>query len=217
MATGQLYTGQTNCACPTGDLPAPALQTCGKSIGQIVRFAVMKASGTEPFDGTLGNDITLSADWATKLALSGADKLVLSPLFANSTVTGGEMQVEGENDNTTVGGSGRKTRHTDVVLSGSFYDMTADNIQALAEILNCNDQMKFFLVNSDGTLFHVATTAPATNTDMIPSTLTFFNAQNTDGLNASTSNGFTIKFRAEDFMYIESVDLSSFILSIDNP
>ena len=216
MATAKLFNGQSNCACPTGDLPTMALQSCGDDIGQIVRFAVMKAAGTQPFDGTL-TDITVQADWTTALALAGDDTLRLSPIFAGTTIEGGEAQIQGENDNSTPGGSGLKTNHTDSVLAGTFLSLTADNAQALAEIMNCNEALMFFLVNSEGRTFYVAPTSPAVNTDMIDSTLTWMNGFNSGGLNTTTTNAFSIKFKMENLLYIEGADLSSFILDIDNP
>ena len=218
MATAKLFNGQSNCACPTGDLPTMALQSCGDDIGQIVRFAVMKASGTQPFDGTVGFDITVQADWITALAVASSDSVLrLSPIFAGTTIEGGEAQIQGENDNSTPGGSGRKTNHTNSVLAGTFLSLTVDNAQALAEILNCNEALMFLLVNSEGRTFYVAPTSPAVNTDMIGSTLTWMNGVNSGGLNTVTTYAFSIKFKMENLLYIEGVDLSSFILDIDNP
>ena len=108
-------------------------------------------------------------------------------------------------------------RDGDSVLAGTFLSLTADNAQALAEIMNCNEALMFFLVNSEGRTFYVAPTSPAVNTDMIDSTLTWMNGFNSGGLNTTTTNAFSIKFKMENLLYIEGADLSSFILDIDNP
>jgi hypothetical protein len=216
MATAKLYNGQNACACPVGDLPATSLQDCGVSFGQIVRFAVQKAVGANPFDGAV-TFITSQADWTTALSAVGDDKLVLSPIFAGTTLTDGAMNVSGENDNSTPFGAGVKTNHNNTVLAGEFLELTVDNMQSLLEILNCNDSLKFYLVNDAGQVFHVAVVAPATATTAIPATLTTMDGPITDGLNTQTRNLFSIKFKVQDISFVEASDASSFIFNIDNP
>ena len=212
MATiAKQYEG--SCECPSPDLLGTENKKCKKHLLQFVRFAVMKSAGVDPFDGTAGKTITVEADWITAFAAAGDDKLVISPAFSSTTLTGGEMQVVGENSNESAYGAGENSEHTFSVLAGSFKGYDADNIQKLMVMLNCNEALKFFLVNNKNEVFYVADVAAATA--MLSSLSSYLNAPTTQGLNTLTEVPFAIKFEADVISYMDSVNLP-FIRRIDN-
>lgn len=70
--------GAASCGDCDSDLVALGAEKCDDvQYGtQIVRIFVQKLSGTQ-FDGSVGNDVNEEADWDTKLAATGDDKIVI--------------------------------------------------------------------------------------------------------------------------------------------
>jgi hypothetical protein len=89
-------------ACP---LPAALVSvpetTCAVRFDQISKIAFQKIQTTPSFTTTT---ILVKATWTPLLAASDDTKLVLSPLLNNLVIPASELNAEGGNDNTTIGG-----------------------------------------------------------------------------------------------------------------
>lgn len=210
------YKGRGACDCPPGDLSDVTRDdNCTKPIGQIVAVALQKKSGTLLFDGSTTN-ITDPADWTTALGLTGADKLILTPVFGGAQIVDGVMNVNGENDNASPFGAGTKTNHNLSVLNANFLNLSLENEQALMEALNCSgpSPYKAWLINDAGQAIFAAVDGAGTEQDGIPVAFTKMDGPTTEGFNSETINAFQIKFRVPDISFRQSVDVSSFIFSI---
>ena len=86
------------CSCAT-DLASVTNEPCSATPygNQIVKMFLQKMTGVG-FDGTVGNDITIEADWDTKIAASGDDKIMIIPNIAGAVKESVEPNIEEGND-----------------------------------------------------------------------------------------------------------------------
>ena len=92
-----------SCSCPLptaiGDITP---NTCPDNFGQIQKVIFQRRGFV--FDGTVGKDITLLADWQALQVAADDTKIQVSPFAYNSIITAGESITNGGGDNTTLNG-----------------------------------------------------------------------------------------------------------------
>jgi hypothetical protein len=136
-----------SCNCP---LPAAisdlTASTCGENWGQIQKVIIQRRGDT--FDGTLGNDITVLADWQTRTGAADDTKAVITPFVYNAIVTAGESITNGGGDNTTLGGEVELVGVNPSVFAGMFQSLTSAQIAEL-QTLNCENSLGVYFVTQD--------------------------------------------------------------------
>lgn len=86
------------CSCDDNVVSVPNTKCVATDYGnQIVAIFYQKMEG-EAFDGTSGNDITVEADWDTKLVADGVDRIGLIPYLTGAERPSQTGNVESDND-----------------------------------------------------------------------------------------------------------------------
>src|SRR6056300_1371793 len=92
-----------SCSCPLptaiGDITP---NSCPDNFGQIQKVIFQRRGFV--FDGTVGKDITLLADWQALQVAVDDTKVQVSPFTYNAIITAGESITNGGGDNTTLNG-----------------------------------------------------------------------------------------------------------------
>lgn len=133
-----------SCLC-TDPLQSPANVKCdaGDYGNQIVIIVCQKMSGTD-FDGTSGNNITVEADWNTKIAADDDDRLVLFKNLSNGVMPATDPNVE-EGNAVAYGG-------TDVIdqmreINAELKYFTPSDLAKLDQIA-CWDQVRIWFITN---------------------------------------------------------------------
>jgi len=137
-----------SCQCPNptpiGDIPA---QTCPENINQIQKIAVQRTG--DKFDGTSGNDITLLADWQTRLSAVDNTHIVVTPFVHEAIITAGEAITNGGGDNSTLNGESELVGVNPSQFTGMFKSLSKEVKQALFS-LRCETGLVVYFFNEDG-------------------------------------------------------------------
>ena len=132
------------CANPLNDVcsdPCDAVQYGN----QIVKIFAQKMSGAD-FDGTLNNDISLAADWATKIGAVTDEKIALICNLSGSVRSSTEPTVDEGND-VPYGGSEVIERPQEITFDLKYFNQAT--FQSLDEVA-CWGKVRFwFLDNKD--------------------------------------------------------------------
>jgi hypothetical protein len=119
------------CPKPTA-LTAIPDNDCGMKFDQIVRLALQRRQSTPSFDGT--DLITVEATWDALKALTTAEKVVMSPIFAGMVIPPSEGAEEGGNDNSTVNGIPQYLGENPVKVTGEFRNLKSTVKAALDKL-----------------------------------------------------------------------------------
>lgn len=128
------------CSCPLPTaLTAVGTFDCPEKLDQVVRLAFQRKQATPTFDGTAGNDITVEADWNTRIAAVDNTKIVLSPFISGLTFPNSESIVNGGGDNTTVFGLPEYQGEGNITVEATLKDAPANIVDAL-DLLSCESK-----------------------------------------------------------------------------
>lgn len=144
-----------NCPLPSAIASIPAID-CPTSFGQIQKIGLQRVG--DAFDGTLGNDITLLADWQTRTSAVDDTKIVVSPFMVEFAIAPGDAITIGGGDNTTLNGESQLVGVNPSSVTAKIQQAPADVIQALMD-LRCEKSLVVYLFNDAGKIiaFEVAT------------------------------------------------------------
>lgn len=101
------YDPFAGCPLPTA-LATVTDSACPLRLDQIVALGIKRKGATAAFTttGSASTLITTSAAWTTLTSATDSTKLILTPAFAEFVIPESEPVIEGENDNSTIGGLG---------------------------------------------------------------------------------------------------------------
>jgi hypothetical protein len=137
------------CSCAT-DLASVTNEPCGATPygNQIVKIFLQKQTGLG-FDGTVGSDITLEADWDSKIAAAGDDKIMIIPNIAGAVKESVEPNIEEGNDVPYDGADLIDRQHT------ITFDLKYLTEASFAEIdqLSCPVKYRLFYLDNEGYLW----------------------------------------------------------------
>jgi len=122
--------GQFNpfvCPLPAA-LTTPPDTTCPVRFDQIIGVALHRIAGGKAFSAST---ILASATWTPLLAATDNTKVVLTPAFSGFTLPTSEVTIEGENDNSTIGGLGIVEGGNVVRPTGMFRNKSAVAMKAI--------------------------------------------------------------------------------------
>ena len=123
------------CDCPLpAALTALTAVTCKTKFDQIVRMGIQRVSTTTPFNGGLGDDIEVEADWTSRMALADSDKIIITPFFTSLVFPVSESILSGGGDNTTVNGLPEYQGESNVAVEGVFKDLPDVQVQELDDL-----------------------------------------------------------------------------------
>ena len=144
-----------DCNCPLdGVLESIPSADCPFNIKQIQKLAFVVFNNGN-FDGTAGNDITLKADWDTRLTAVDSTKQVITPFVGGDiTITAGEPITNGGGDNSTLGGITEVNGFNPSSFTARWDSLTPAQEEAFKK-LNCYDKIGLgvIFINQDGDLF----------------------------------------------------------------
>jgi len=136
-----------NCSCPAptaiGDITA---QTCGENLDQIQKI-IFQRSGYE-FDGTIGKDITLLADWQTVTGAAGDTKAQITPFVYSAAIAAGDAITNGGGDNSTLNGIAELVGANASSFTGIFKSLNAASITELVAYACENDLVAYFVTKN---------------------------------------------------------------------
>ena len=149
----------STCDCPLSTaIQTIATSECQEHFGQIQRV-ILQRRGND-FDGTAGNDITVLADWQTRIAAADDTKAQPTPLFVNGIITPGDKITNGGGDNSTLNGEIELTGINQSIFSGEFKGLTAAQIDSLSAYF-CENKLQAYFVTGGGKIIAKATAGVA--------------------------------------------------------
>lgn len=179
-----------NCPLPT-EISDLTQTTCPENFGQIQKVIIQRAG--DVFDGSAGNDITVLADWQTRLAASDDTKAVVTPYVYNAIITAGESITNGGGDNTTLNGEVELVGVNPSTFSAMFQGLNSTQIAEL-QTLNCETSLTVYFITQDGKI--VAKEEPTGSYSGFPVTSFFVGDKSNEGFATKDKNSFSFNMEA---------------------
>lgn len=144
-----------NCPAPSALTEIPQ-EDCGVNLKQIQKIAYQRAG--DGFNTAGVTDITLLADWQTKISASDDTKIVVTPLVGGEPVIEpGEAITTGGGDNSTLNGVAEVEGVNPSSFSCLFKSISATVEKAMKE-LNCEKDLVAYLFLQGGLIACVKVT-----------------------------------------------------------
>lgn len=194
------------CTCPnTSALPTVPTTNCEFNLGQVQKIMIVKPNkviwdaintgGT----GTGGVPVvdavmTDKADWQLRFAAADDTKIVLLPTITSTTIAGGEPNITGQGDNSTINGMGELVGYAPSVLAGEFKGLTSEQIAAIRSI-GCNTELEVYFITDQKQIIG-AKTGNGVTTKGILARLFALGGTTTEGWQAKNINTFSISMEA---------------------
>lgn len=124
---------------------------------QIVALLYQKPGGTE-FDGTSGNDITVSADWQTRLTATGEDKIAAIPYISSATLPAPEDTLAEDND---VAYGGQELEDRKQMITFDLRYLSSTIFDQLDTITNCTGLVDVWFLDNLGWIWGATSTGGA--------------------------------------------------------
>ncbi len=178
------------CNCPNpASLTTINISDCPVDLDQIQKIYFQRQGFI--FDGTVGKDITLLADWQTLVTAGDDTKVVVTPLIGGDPViTAGEAITTGGGDNTTLNGVVETTGTNPSQFSVTFKSLSAEEEKAL-KTLACEGKLGAYFVNRNEQLIvNEVATGEYTGFEVFGNV--FFSDRNNAGF--GTKDTFTMTF-----------------------
>jgi hypothetical protein len=171
-----------SCLC-TDPLQSPANNKCGAlQLGnQIVKVFFQKETGTD-FDGTTGNNVTVEADWQTRLAADDDDRIVIFENLAGAERPSSEPNKE---DGNAVPYGGTEIIDRPQSLTAMFKYLSQDTFAKLNQV-TCWDLTRMWFLDNNNYLWAIDTDGAG-----IPSVSVITGTYQQMGIGTKNSNPFT--------------------------
>jgi hypothetical protein len=135
-----------DCTCPATALTEIPQVTCPENLGQIQKIVFSRAfsfdSGATPSD-----DITVKANWDTKIAASDETKIVVFPTFVEAFESSDSAPVtEGGNDNSTLDGAPIVLGAETPVFTGMMRGVSGVAATAMRKLM-CERDLEVIFIN----------------------------------------------------------------------
>lgn len=173
------------CVC-TDPLQSPDNDKCGAPQygNQIVKIFAQKETGTD-FDGTSGNDITLEADWQTRVAADNDDRIVIFSNIAGAERPSSDPNVE---DGNAVPYGGTEVIDRPQTITGMFKYLSASSFRQLDQVA-CWDLTRIWFLDNNNYLWGFTTTGNG-----IPGVSFITGTYSQAGIGTKNSNPFTVSW-----------------------
>ncbi len=156
---------------------------------QIVKFFFQKKDGAW-FDGTAGNDITLLADWSTKLIAETDDKIVTLDNVAAGVMPASDATFEEGND---VPYGGKEMVELNGTITGAIKYLSANLFPVIDEVNNCWGMTRVAFLDNNNWLWLAQT--PTEPFRAIEDASVFITNPIVEGIGTRTKSTFEITWK----------------------